>query len=300
LATRVDREGVFVPLAEQDRRRWDHALVERGVVHLARASAGERLTPWHLEAGIACEHAIAPSVQETDWRRIVDLYDALLALAPGPIVALNRGVALAELHGPDAGRKALQAAGSRFRASHTTSAEAIRGNCSAGLTRSLRAYTRFSVARKHLDPAACLQIAETCTFFSVRKASRAVGIVFDEALRPSGLRATQFSLLVGLALVPSTTMSRLATHLVLDRTTLTRNLAPLERSGLVENFAAKDGRERRVRLTEAGARKLAQTVARWEQAQRNVVGRLGKTRWKQLLSGLKLAAQLSRRTSGQD
>jgi RNA polymerase sigma-70 factor (ECF subfamily) len=109
LATRLDGEGVLLPLEEQDRARWDRALVERGVVHLAAASEGDRLTRWHLEAGIACEHTIAPSTRETDWSRIVALYDALHALAPGPIVALNRGLAVAELRGLDAGRQALLA-----------------------------------------------------------------------------------------------------------------------------------------------------------------------------------------------
>jgi RNA polymerase sigma-70 factor (ECF subfamily) len=110
LATRLDAEGVFVPLAEQDRSHWDRSLIDRGVLHLAEASTGERLTRWHLEAGIACEHTIARSVHETNWRRIVDLYDLLVEVTPGPIVALNRGLAIAELRGLDAGREALQAA----------------------------------------------------------------------------------------------------------------------------------------------------------------------------------------------
>jgi RNA polymerase sigma-70 factor (ECF subfamily) len=109
LATRLDEEGVFVPLAEQDRSRWDRSLIERGVLHLSEAATGEQVTRWHLEAGIACEHTMASSVQETDWRRIVDLYDALMAVAPGPVVALNRGLAIAELSGLEAGRQALQA-----------------------------------------------------------------------------------------------------------------------------------------------------------------------------------------------
>ena len=109
LPTRLDNDGAFVPLVEQDRARWDRALIERGVLHLSQAATGDELTRWHLEAGIACEHTLAPSVAETDWRRIVDLYDALLAQAPGPIVAMNRAVAIAELRGLDAGREALRA-----------------------------------------------------------------------------------------------------------------------------------------------------------------------------------------------
>lgn len=144
-----------------------------------------------------------------------------------------------------------------------------------------------------LDSAQCLRVSETCTFFGLRKASRAVGTVFDTALRPVGLRGTQFTLLVGLALMRDPTVSRLARSLVLDRTTLTRNLAPLERSGLVESLAGRDGRERRVRLTPRGERKLAEAIERWEGAQRRVITKIGKARWESLMSGLELATQLS-------
>jgi len=109
LVTRQDEQGVFVPFAEQDRTRWDRSLVDRGVIHLAQAASGSQLGRWHLEAGIACEHAIAPSLHETNWHRIVDLYDQLLRIAPGSIVALNRALALAESRGLDAGRRALAA-----------------------------------------------------------------------------------------------------------------------------------------------------------------------------------------------
>jgi len=109
LATRVDDEGVFLPLGEQDRSRWNRDLLERGIRHLGSSAEGATLTRWHLEAGIAFEHTRAPSVRETDWERIVAYYDALLGLAPSPVVALNRGLALAELQGLDAGRAALAA-----------------------------------------------------------------------------------------------------------------------------------------------------------------------------------------------
>jgi len=109
LTTRLDAEGVLVPLAEQDRSRWDGSLLERGLRHLGSSVAGDHWTRWHLEAGIAFEHTRASSLAETDWERIVAYYDALIALAPGPVVALNRGLALAELRGLDAGRAALAA-----------------------------------------------------------------------------------------------------------------------------------------------------------------------------------------------
>lgn len=109
LSTRLDAEGVLVPLEEQDRARWDRALIERGVAHLAASAGGGRMSRWHLEAGIACEHAVAPSVRETDWGRVVAFYDLLVAQSPGPIVALNRALAVAERDGIEEGRRELVA-----------------------------------------------------------------------------------------------------------------------------------------------------------------------------------------------
>jgi hypothetical protein len=77
LATRVDDQGVLVPSEDQERSRWDRALVERGVQHLARSATGGHMSRWPLEAGIASEHAIAPSLEATDW-------DGILARAPSP------------------------------------------------------------------------------------------------------------------------------------------------------------------------------------------------------------------------
>jgi RNA polymerase sigma-70 factor (ECF subfamily) len=107
LPARLDEHRVILPLAEQDRSRWDRSLFERGLVHLAESAAGTDWTRWHLEAGIAFEHSSAPSVAETNWERIVEYYDTLAALSPSPIVALNRALAVAELRGFEAGRSAL-------------------------------------------------------------------------------------------------------------------------------------------------------------------------------------------------
>src|ERR687892_419908 len=94
LPTRLDAEGVFVPLEEQDRAQWERPLIERGLAHLAASATGDRMSRWHLEAGIACEHAVAPSVVETAW---------------GRIVALNRALAVAERDGIEEGRRQLVA-----------------------------------------------------------------------------------------------------------------------------------------------------------------------------------------------
>lgn len=107
LATRLDMNGVAVPLAEQDRTRWDRALIERGVVHLGKSAEGDAFTRFHLEAGMAFEHTTAPSVTDTNWPRVVGYFDALMALEPSPVVAMNRALALAELEGLEVGRARL-------------------------------------------------------------------------------------------------------------------------------------------------------------------------------------------------
>ncbi|MFI7402435.1 RNA polymerase sigma factor [Streptomyces sp. NPDC049541] len=107
LSTRMDGQGVFVPLEDQDRSRWDRARIESGLIHLAHAATGDHMSRWHLEAGIACEHAIAPSVQETNWDRIIGFYQLLAEQSPSPVVALNRALAVAERDGVDEGRREL-------------------------------------------------------------------------------------------------------------------------------------------------------------------------------------------------
>jgi len=109
LPAREGEDGSLVLLTEQDRARWDRALVAEGFRRLERATGADLLTRWHLEAGIASGHAAAPSWEETDWARILDLYDLLAEVAPSPVVALNRAVALAMARGASAGLEALDA-----------------------------------------------------------------------------------------------------------------------------------------------------------------------------------------------
>jgi RNA polymerase sigma-70 factor, ECF subfamily len=107
LPARCDAEGALVLLADQDRGRWDRTLIGRALGHLERCAAGKRATAYHLEAGIAACHAMAPSYAATDWTQILALYDDRLALAPSPVVVLNRAVALSMVQGPRAGIAAL-------------------------------------------------------------------------------------------------------------------------------------------------------------------------------------------------
>ena len=106
-ASRTRPGGRLVPLAEQDRSRWDTGLITEGVAVLQGALARDRLGEYQAQAAIAALHADAPSTDETDWPQIVEWYDELLALTDSPVVRLNRAVAVGEADGPQAGLAAL-------------------------------------------------------------------------------------------------------------------------------------------------------------------------------------------------
>ena len=108
LASRIDAAGDLVPLDRQDRARWDRALIAEGFEHLGRASTGNTVSPFHLEAAIAACHALAATYAATDWAQIVALYDQLLALSPSPVIALQRAIAVGRANGARAGLRALQ------------------------------------------------------------------------------------------------------------------------------------------------------------------------------------------------
>jgi RNA polymerase sigma factor (sigma-70 family) len=108
-ASRTGPGGRLIPLAGQDRNRWDTALIAEGVTILQEALARDRLGDYQAQAAIAALHADAPSAGETDWVQIVEWYDELVRLTGSPIVRLNRAVAVGEADGPQAGLKALAA-----------------------------------------------------------------------------------------------------------------------------------------------------------------------------------------------
>ena len=104
LRARVGPRGEPVLLGDQDRARWDHLLVQRGLAALRRAEElNGTLGPYTLQAAIAACHARAPTIEETDWPRIVALYDGLAALTGSPVVELNRAIAVTMAFGPEAG-----------------------------------------------------------------------------------------------------------------------------------------------------------------------------------------------------
>jgi DNA-binding MarR family transcriptional regulator len=144
-----------------------------------------------------------------------------------------------------------------------------------------------------LDRVKLVEAANGCACLNFRKASRAITQFYDAALRPSGLRVTQYTPLVAVALAGSPTITQLAEKLVMDRTTLTRDLKLLERRGLVEIApGADDRRTRVVRITEAGRQTLAEAVPLWEQAQHAVIEGLSQERWASMLTDLRDAVSL--------
>ena len=113
--SRLDEHGALLRLHDQDRSKWDRTMIEQGLLHLVAAAEGDDLSEYHLQAGIAAIHCTAADYASTDWARILRHYDQLYRLKPSPIVALNRAVVVAHLHGPTEGLAALAAIADRDR-----------------------------------------------------------------------------------------------------------------------------------------------------------------------------------------
>ncbi len=109
LPARLDSAGELSSLVDQDRSRWDARLLATGLALFEGSAKGKEVTPYHIEAAIAAVHTSAPSLGETDWGSIVALYDRLMDLAPSPVVALNRAIAIGERDGPERGLEELRA-----------------------------------------------------------------------------------------------------------------------------------------------------------------------------------------------
>jgi len=112
---RLDEDGTLLRLDHQDRAKWDQALIARGLHHLREAAQGAELGEYHLQAGIAAIHATAADYESTNWTLILRHYDELNRLKPSPVVALNRAVAVAQVHGPQAALDAVAAIPDRER-----------------------------------------------------------------------------------------------------------------------------------------------------------------------------------------
>lgn len=117
LRSRVSDEGEMTTLADQDRRLWDPSLIAQGIALLEASSDGATFSTFHIEAAIAATHAHAKSLEQTDWGVIVMMYDRLMAIAPSPVVSLNRAIAVGERDGAAAGLVAVRDIADRDRLS---------------------------------------------------------------------------------------------------------------------------------------------------------------------------------------
>lgn len=147
LPARTDAQGRPVLLMEQDRGRWDPLLIRRGLAALARSAAqGGALGAYALQAELAACHARARTPQDTDWPRIVALYDALAQVMPSPVVALNRAVAVGMAFGPQAGLDLVDALAADAALANYHWLPSVRGDLLAKLGRHAEAYAEFERA----------------------------------------------------------------------------------------------------------------------------------------------------------
>ncbi|RSN63517.1 RNA polymerase subunit sigma-24 [Amycolatopsis sp. WAC 04182] len=127
-AARAGEDGSLVPLAEQDRSRWNAEMIAEGVSLVSEALAAGPVGPYQVQAAIAAVHSEAPTAADTDWSQILALYDVLEKVSPGPVVTLNRAVAVAEVNGPEAGLELLATLDDDSRMSQTHRLDSVRGH----------------------------------------------------------------------------------------------------------------------------------------------------------------------------
>ena len=130
-------------------------------------------------------------------------------------------------------------------------------------------------------------VAKFCMCYNLRKTSRAITQFYDKALEPSGLAITQLSLLVGLSISKSPTITKIASEMIMDRTTLTRNLNHLQKQGLIKiEQGNNDKRKRNISITYKGKKILAEAIPLWEKAQYNMIKKFGRENYGVMLSNL--------------
>lgn len=173
LPGKIDAAGDLNALCDQDRARWDTRLVDQGLRLLERSASGNELSPYHLEAAIAAVHVSAPSASETNWTAIVGLYDRLLALAPSPVVALNRAIAIGQCAGAERGLAEISTSVDRERLATYPFYQAAIAEFQLRLGQP-------SVARQHFQAALVLGRNEAERRFLEKRV-----LACDESLQPS-------------------------------------------------------------------------------------------------------------------
>ena len=146
-----------------------------------------------------------------------------------------------------------------------------------------------------LEPERCKQIGRSCACYNLRKAARAVTRLYEDYLRPSGLKATQYTVLMAAHAKGPIALTKLAHMTVTERTTLTRNLNVLEKKGFLKITAGADRRERLIAITDDGRRVLTRAVPLWEEAQANIEKGLGRDRMEGFLADLLDVTTLARK-----
>jgi DNA-binding MarR family transcriptional regulator len=139
-----------------------------------------------------------------------------------------------------------------------------------------------------------LEMGRICAVYNLRRTTRLVSQAYDRALRPLGLKITQFSLLVAAHTLDDLVLTKLAKNMGMDRTTLSRNLRLLEKKGMVRIEKGEDQRELRVALTDQGYGILKQAIPLWEKAQERVMNGVGATRYEGILTDLRALAKVAR------
>ena len=141
-----------------------------------------------------------------------------------------------------------------------------------------------NIVKLPLDDA--LEMGKSCTCFNIRKATRRITSLYDAALKPSGLKVTQMTLLTAVRILEPVTINRLAKAIVMDRTTLSRNVSLLGKKGMIDMEPGDDLRTRRISLTEQGHSALVAAFPLWQKVQGEIINELGKEQWTHLLKGI--------------
>ena len=145
-----------------------------------------------------------------------------------------------------------------------------------------------------IDNTKLAEMARTCACFNFRKASRSVTQLFDQILAPAGLRSTQLVILISSQLLGPSSIARLARELVMDRSTLTRNLKPLMNLGLLRFSRGDGGKHKSVEVTIEGQAALLRSAPYWEQAQTHLVNRFGDENWNRIMTDMSAIVDATR------
>ena len=138
-----------------------------------------------------------------------------------------------------------------------------------------------------------MEIDRHCVCAHVRKASRALTAYYDKVLAPSGLRVTQLSLLMNIRRLEYATITRLSETMLMDKTTLTRNVRLLEKRGFVRIRTGEDHRVKRIEPTDTGTEIITKARALWHEAQKDIVGKMGKSRMDRLFDDLAVLTEIT-------